>query len=307
MNKSKEAFLPVDEHHELYYQQLGNPAGIPVLFIHGGPGGSFTEKDKTFFDPEKFNVVLFEQRGSGRSRSPVPLLHNNTWTLVEDVHKLANHLQLEKPILFGGSWGSTLALLYAISYPEKTRGLILRGVFTASKKERKFFEQGGVASFFPEVWERFASKAPVEEKQQVSDFYYKTILSSKDEVQREQLSYELIRYGFSIYARTNNDIEIDKALADTNHVRKAQILAHYSINNFFLPDQFILNNLNNISNLPIYIVQGRYDMITTPEVAYTLCQKLKNAKLYMVDAGHSPHEDKAKSQLIACLDELGEL
>lgn len=301
---NKQGYLEVGDGHSIYFETYGNPKGIDILFIHGGPGGHFTEEDKQFFDPQVFNVIFFDQRGTGRSKPLGDIKNNTTQKLIEDITKLLNHLQVDKVILFGGSWGCTLSLLYSIEHPNKVSTLVLRGIFTASKENRQHFENGGTELFFPKIWKRYAQLVPDDQRTKVSDYYFDKILSSDDET-RKKYSYELVRYGLTLSQKDLDDKKLEHSLESIDVVTSAVLQSHYSINNFFIPDNYILDNLENIGNTPTYIVQGRYDMITPPKFAIELVARLQNASLFLVNAGHSAYEADTVSKLTSILDELG--
>lgn len=299
----EQAHLQVDELHQIYYETYGNPNGTPVLFIHGGPGLGSSSKDTVFFDLEKINLILFDQRGTGKSLPKAALENNNTPAIINDINKLLTHLNIEQAIIFGGSWGACLSLLYAIQYPTRVLGLVLRGIFTASKRERLHFENGGAALFFPDVWRRFARLVPTDSVLSVPQYYFQNILEQEGE-QRQLLSYELIHYGASVASKHNIDNDVNVDVSQLDYETRALILSHYSVNDFFLPDAYILNHLNVLAHMPIQIVHGQYDMITPPKTAITVARKLKNATLNLIDAGHSAFEPKMTIALQQALEDL---
>lgn len=292
----QEGHFSVTNGHQLYYETYGNKEGEPILFLHGGPGAGFSEKDKDFFDSTRHYVILFEQRGTGRSL-PLGSLENNTAAhLVADINRLLNFFKIEKVTLFGGSWGSTLALLYAIEYPQRVTKMILRGICLGTSTDVKhLFGGGGAALFMPEAWERFAQTVPPE--QDVVAFYY-------ENMQAENIStcyffaYEWALYGTQVYLPTNTLEEIAiQVKEDPLFYERALLVAHYAAHDFFLKEDYILKNVASIGDIPTIIVQGRYDLICPPKFAYQLSQKLSNATLYMLDAGHGAHEEAIKKQL----------
>ncbi len=289
--------------HKLYFEVYGNPDGIPVLFLHGGPGIGFSDYDKQFFDQEKFRVLFFDQRGASRSKPFGSIESNTTDTLIEDIDSLAETHQFKKFLIFGGSWGSTLALVYAIRNPNKVLGLILRGVFLANKEALDYYINGGVQNFFPEVWEHFQGLVPKNTKDSFAKYYYNKMCSD-DQLVSEKFAYEWARYEMSIYKMGVKDAEIEEILNTIPYKSLAKLEAHYMVNNCFLSEDYILNNSDKIENIPTVIVQGRYDAICPPKFAYQLHQKLKKSKLHIVHAGHAASEPEIEKKLTAELDEV---
>ena len=303
MNKSghslKSGYLDVGDGYALFYETYGNPEGIDVLFLHGGPGSGYSEKDKRFFDPAIFHVIFFDQRGAPRSKPAGSLEDNTAAHLVEDVLRLLDFLEVPKPILFGGSWGSTLALLFAIKYPERVRSMVLRGVFLGTRAEIDHFftPQGAVAHFFPEAWERFIAQVPDAQKEQPVNYYLEQMLSDEEEVRKKYL-YEWEYYGLSTVKLENSPSKVQEMLQGIDYGPTAKLVAYYSIHNCFLEDNFILDNAHIIATIPISIVHGRYDIICPPVYTYRLYQKLENAQLFLVQAGHLASEPAIEEQLI---------
>lgn len=306
--KNTSGYLDVGDGHQLYYETQGSPKGIPVLFLHGGPGYGFTESDKEFFDPEVFYAILYDQRGASKS-TPYGSLENNTPAhLVADITKLLDFFEVEKVILFGGSWGSTLALLYAIENPSRVKGMVLRGIFPGTKKSIQHFTQGAVGQYYPEAWERFVEMVPEGKRHDVAGYYFQ-MMQSKDEDISLQFAFEWAYYGFSISRKVINYTEEEI----TTMIKSQPFLAHglmeacYSVNNCFLPDNFIYDNLDSIQNIPASIVHGRFDVICPPVFAYRLHQKLRQSKLFFVDAGHSAFEVETVAKLKAELLKLASI
>lgn len=295
--------LDVGGGHALYYEQHGNRKGIPVLFILGGPGLGSSPANRDFFDLETINLIQYEQRGCGRSLPKGGLENNTSQDLIEDINKLLDYLSIDKVILFGGSWGSTLSLLYAIHYPNRVSSMVLRGVFTASKSDRKHFETGGNKRFFPQIWQRFINNVPRDHKGNPSYYYFLNILNGPPALQKK-LAYELMYYGIAVSIKSRTFEAIDAMLTQSDYLQEAKILAHYSIHDFFLKDEYIMNNLSSIEGIPSYIVQGRYDMITTPDIAYHLHEKLENSQLFIVESGHSQGEEETKRRLTSIMKTL---
>ncbi len=290
-------YVNTQDEHQLYYEHHGNLDGPTILFLHGGPGLGTTQNDLGYFDLTIVNVILWDQRGAGKSQPAGSLENNTSQSLVADIDLLLEQLRIDKVILFGGSWGSTLALLFAIAHPDRVLGLVLRGLFTASKQERHFFEEGETALFYPKAAARYLKHVPTNHAGSMSSYYFEQILEGLPEAQ-EKLSYELMYYGISVSRKAPyTPSEIESRLAGANQRHYARILAHFSVNDFFVPDEYIINQLFSLSHIPIHLVQGRYDMITTPQLAIRLAEKHENIELRLVDGGHSPHESTVKTAL----------
>ena len=301
--KEQENRLQVDELHNLNYGVYGNPSGQTILFVHGGPGLGVKLSDLAFFDLKKHNVILFDQRGCGKSTPKGELRLNTTAKLIEDIEKIIQKTNKKEIFLFGGSWGSTLSLLFAIKNPQKVKGMILRGLFTSTNEERKHFENGGTKTNFPQAWSRFKSFVPNKFENEPSEFYFNQILNGNKEEQ-EKFSHELCFYGFSVSRKTTESSNEKNEFKKDEYLSKAKILSHYSINDFFLPEGYIEQNMKNILHIPITIVQGIHDEITLASWAKRFSSKFKNINLIEVDAGHSANEKKMKLQLIRSTKEM---
>jgi proline iminopeptidase len=293
----KGEFEVTDGHH-LYYERYGRPGGLPVLFVHGGPGAGFDEEDKGFFDPDVFDVLLFEQRGSGRSRPFASLDANNTDALVDDINRLMAAFALDRVLLFGGSWGSTLSLVYAIRNVERVMGMLLRGIFLADRGSIDHFVNGGVGGLYPEVWDRFIAQVPEERRDDVSAFYLDQMQSSDENV-RERYCYEWARYELSLVKLDPASVDLDDMLTHYNYRSLAPLEAHYMAHQCFLPDNYILDNAAALSGIPTAIVHGRYDVICPPRDAYTLHRFLPDSRMNFVCAGHSASEGAIRETLVA--------
>lgn len=295
----EKGFLQVDGVHKLYYEVSGNPNGTPILFLHGGPGSKTDPKHREFFDPSRYKIILFDQRGCGQSTPFASIENNTTWDLVEDMEKLRNHLSVEKWVLFGGSWGSTLALTYAITHADKVTKLILRGIFLGTDKEIEWFYQLGARHFYPKQWEAFISFIPEEERGNLLQAYYKRLTSDNQSIVSEAArcwsTWELtcVRLGYDAQL-------IEEIIRLSNPVAIARIEVYYFIHKCFLPeDNWILNNLFSIKNIPIHIVQGRYDLLCPPETAYRLSQIHENTYLHIVqEGGHSTSDPQMIEALV---------
>jgi proline iminopeptidase len=291
-------YLKVSSLHEIFYQKGGNPKGKPVLYLHGGPGGECSPRDFRYFSPQKFNIVLHDQRGGGRSKPYAEIRENTTENLVEDVEKLRKHLQLERVIIFGGSWGSTLALAYAETYPQNVSGIVLRGVFTATRSEIDHYYHGGAAKFFPEVYRELAGSLDYPEKK---DFPAQLLakLISADPAVRDRYARVWLRYEGGIALLRKADDMIEAFLREYNPYAFALIENYYMANGCFLQEGQLLNNAGRLADIPVTIINGRYDMICPPATAYELHRRLVKSTLVIVpDAGHAASEPGIQAELV---------
>lgn len=290
----KTGYFDVSDGHQLYFELYGNPKGIPVLFLHGGPGAGFSDKDKQFFNKSRYNVLFFDQRGSSRSKPFGSIENNTTQDIVHDINMLLDFLNFDKVYIFGGSWGSTLALVYAIHHPNRVMGLILRGVWLADKYGLEHYIGGGIKEFFPDVWDRFAKL--VKEGENPVDYYYQNMLSDDPEIS-DRFAYEWAYYEMSFY--TINKIADPAEVLKTFSYKSMAILeAHFIKNNCFIPDDYIINNADKIQNIKTTIVQGRYDFICPPIQAFRLHSVLRNSTLTLTIAGHSSTDAETKKALV---------
>lgn len=295
--------LKVSDLHSIYYEQSGNPEGKPVVFIHGGPGGGVEPSMRRFFDPKKWRIVLFDQRGCGKSLPFSELKDNTTWDLVSDIEKLRTELKIEKWSVFGGSWGSTLALSYAISHPEKVSALILRGIFLLRKKEIDWFYQEGASYIFPDAWDKYLAPIPQNERHDLVGAYYKRLTSPDKNVRTEAAK------AWSIWEGSTSKLFLDPTFVerfggDEFADAFARIECHYFVNKgFFKEDAWLLNNVEKIRHIPAWIVQGRYDVVCPATSAWDLHKAWPESKLHIIpDAGHSASEPGIKSKLIEATD-----
>ncbi len=299
--KNPGGFIKVGEGHELYYETFGNPHGIKILSIHGGPGAGFQEHDKRFFDQKKFFVVFYDQRGAGRSTPFATLKANTTPELVADINTLLDHLKVNKISLFGGSWGSTLALTYAIQNRSRVNAMVLRGIFLGSSKSINQYLGKEIQRFFPETYERFMSLVPAKARKNPATFYLKQF-RSRDPKKRELFSREWAHYELSISRMRVSEEKIESMLKTGIHRSLAPLEAHYLTNNCFLPANYILRHAHTLSRIPTSIVHGRYDFVCAPQDAYLLHKEIKGSRLHFTCAGHSGSEAETEAKLI---EELG--
>ena len=286
----KKGYLKVSSIHSLYYECYGNPNGKPVLFLHGGPGAGFSDADKHFFNPSIFNVIFFDQRGASHSKPFGNIEENTTQDLVADINHLLGFFKIEKVLLFGGSWGSTLALVYAIQNADRVTGMLLRGIFLGDKANIDYFINGGIKAQFPEVWTRFESLVPPNKRDNIPSYYLEKMLS-EDEKISNRFAYEWAYYEMSIYKQgVTSDDEIKELVNNMSYKSLSIMEAHYCVNYCFIPEGYILNNTKVLKNIKTVIVQGEHDVICPPRFAEQLQKALKTSTLYMVDAGHASSE-----------------
>ena len=290
--------------HELYYEECGNPKGKAAIVLHGGPGGAINPTMRRFFDPAKWRVALFDQRGCGKSRPNASLEDNTTWSLIEDIERLRVHLGVEKGTVFGGSWGSTLALAYAVMHPERVEGLVLRGVFLLTQRELKWFYQDGASFLFPDAWERFVGPIPKGERNDMIAAYHKRLVHSDRKVQAEAAAAWSQWEGDTISirgpeARPPKFNEVDFAIAF------ARIECHFFANRGFFPeDGWLLKQVEKIRKIPGWIVQGRFDVVTPLESAWALHKAWPESRFDIIwDAGHASTEPGVIDALIRATDE----
>ena len=284
-------WLPTGGPHEIYYEECGAPRGKPAVILHGGPGGSINPTMRRFFDPAKWRMALFDQRGCGRSRPNASLEDNTTWSLIADIERLREHLGIDRWTVFGGSWGSTLALAYAIAHPDRVDGLVLRGVFLLTRKELDWFYQGGAAMLFPDAWERFLAAIPVEEHGDLMAAYHRRLTDPDHRVQAAAAAAWSQWEGDTISIR-GPEARPAKFNEEAFAVAFARIECHFFANHgFFAEDGWILNNIAAIRHIPTWIVQGRFDVVTPLDAAWSLHKALPQAQFEIIwDAGHASTE-----------------
>ena len=290
-------FLSVDSTHNLYWEQSGNPDGVPIVLLHGGPGAGATPTHRRFFNPEHYRIIIFDQRGSGRSHPLGSLENNTTQHLVEDIEALRNHLKIERWHLFGGSWGSTLALRYAIEHPKRCLSMILRGIFLCEQREIDWFLQG-MHKVFPEAWEQFADFLPEDEQHDLLENYYKH-LTGPDEKKQTEAAICWSLYEGACSSLLPNYETITTAEQKQQAWALARLEAHYFLHEVIQPEDSILNSIDVLRTIPTTIIQGRYDMICPIQTAHELHLRWPEADYIVVpDAGHSALDPGLRSRLI---------
>lgn len=294
--------LDVGEGHSIYVEQAGNPQGIPVVVLHGGPGGGCSPAMRRYFDPDKYRIVLFDQRGCGRSRPHASVEDNTTWHLVRDIELIRERLGIDKWVVFGGSWGATLSLVYGQTHPDRTTHLVLRGVFTMTTPELDWFYGGGAGAFWPEAWTRFAELIPQDERHDMIAAYHRRLFCG-DQV-------EEVRHA-KVWSAWENALA---SIRSTGHGGEppgqysrafARLENHYFTNLGWLREGQIMEDLPKIAHIPGYIVQGRYDMICPPHTAWRLAEAWPGAELHMIpDAGHALSEPGISNELVAIMNRI---
>jgi proline iminopeptidase len=298
-------FLAVSDLHRIYYEQAGNPEGKPIVVLHGGPGGGIEPFYRQYFNPAKWRVVLFDQRGCGQSTPHAELVENTTWDLVSDIEKLRLHLDIDQWSVFGGSWGSTLALAYSQTHPEACLSLILRGIFLLRAQEIRWFYQEGASNIFPDAWEDYLKPIPPKDRGDLVAAYYRRLTSPNPAVRAEAAKAWSVWEGST--SKLIQDPGLQERFAQSEFADAfARIECHYFINKgFFETDDHLLTHCDAIQHLPTVIVQGRYDVVCPMISAWELHKALPNSELVVVpDAGHSMTEPGIRTALIDASDRL---
>lgn len=294
-----QGFLKVDDLHDIYWEYSGNPKGTPILFIHGGPGGGTAPKHRQFFDPKHYKIIMYDQRGCGKSKPFGELKGNTTQNLVDDIEKLRVFLKIEKWHVFGGSWGSTLALTYAIQHPQRCMSLILRGIFMMRQLEIDWF-MNSMGYFYPTEHKKFAEFIPEEERHDLLNAYYKRLNCGDKKIEMEAgkrwAAYE------SSCSYLIPQVPVESPDAD---LAIARIEAHYFLFNKFEPEDYILQNIDKIRHIPAMIVQGRYDVICPPTSAFELHEKWPEADFNIVnDSGHASSDPSMRAALVSATEKM---
>ena len=303
-----EFYLKVSDTHTIFVEESGNPNGKPVIFLHGGPGGGIESIYRQYFNPDLWRIIIFDQRGCGKSMPTAELEQNTTWDLVNDIENIRKYLSIENWVVFGGSWGSTLSLSYAIKYPNRCNGLILRGIFLLRESEIKWFYQEGCSYLYPDEWENYTSLIPDNEKSDYVSAYYKRLTSPDDKTR-----YDAAKRWAKWEASTSKLIPNKDSLHHFDDIKIAEafsrIECHYFINKgFFEYDGWILDHVDTLSSIPISIVQGRYDVVCPMQSAWDLHKKISHSKLYIIpDSGHSMLELGIQKKLIELTESFSKI
>ena len=296
-------WTPTDGPHEIYWETVGSRAGKPALVLHGGPGGAVNATMRRFFDPSRWRVLLFDQRGCGKSRPHGLLDDNHTWALVADIERLREQAGVERWTVFGGSWGSTLALAYAARHPERVSALVLRGVFLMTRRELDWFYQDGASLIHPDHWERFVAPIPPEERGDMLAAYHRR-LTDPDPSVRLPAARAWSRWEGDAMSIRGPEARPEKFDEDEFSLAFARIESHYFVNGGFLPeDGWLLTQVERLRHIPCWIVQGRFDMVTPMEAAWKLKAVWPEARLDVVwDAGHASTEPGVVDALVRATD-----
>ena len=291
--------LKVSELHSIFVEESGNQNGKPVIFLHGGPGGGISSTYRQYFNPEKWRIIMFDQRGCGKSTPFAELDENTTWDLVNDIEKIRNHLNIDQWVVFGGSWGSTLSLAYSQKHPSACKGLILRGIFLVRKKEIDWFYQYGASNVFPDRWESFLAPIPESKRNNLLSAYYEILTGDYQEKKIEAAKAWSTWEGSSV--RLILDDEFISDFGDAKFAEAfARIECHYFMNNCWLPtENYLIENVDKIRHIPAVIVHGRYDIICPVVQAWDLHKAWPESDLHIIpDAGHSIYEEGIKNKLL---------
>ena len=300
--------LPVSDLHTIYVEESGNKNGKPVIFLHGGPGGGVDPKYRRYFNPDKWRIIMFDQRGCGKSTPFAELKENTTWDLVDDIEKIRNYLSIDRWVIYGGSWGSTLSLAYSQTYPDSCKALILRGIFLVRKKEIHWFYQEGASKIFPDNWQSFVAPIPIEKRNNLLEAYYNLLIgedsSKKIEAAKAWSTWE----GSTVRLIQDKDFIGD--FSDEKFAEAfARIECHYFMNNaWFDSDNHLIENVDKIRHIPAVIVHGRYDVICPVENAWELHQAWPESELHIIpDAGHSIFEEGIKDKILEYTEKFSSL
>ena len=299
-------YLPVGGPHQIYYAQCGNPKGAPVVFLHGGPGAGASPVHRRFFDPKHYHIIVFDQRGAGRSKPLGEITDNTTLHLIADLEKLRSHLGIDRWVVFGGSWGSTLAIAYAEAHADRCKALVLRGIFLCRKSEIDWFLYG-MRAFAPEIWREFSDYLPAAERRDLLTNYYKRLIDPDPKVHMPAARKWSVYEGTCCTLLPSPET-VESFAQDTVALGIARMEAHYFINDIFLPEDSLLKNVGKIRHIPAVIVQGRYDLVCPIETADELHRAWPEAEYTVVpDAGHSAMEPGIRSALIEATDKFRSL
>ena len=300
----KTQHIQVSDIHRLYVEQSGDPNGIPVVFVHGGPGAGTTPNDRRFFDPEKYRIILFDQRGAGLSKPHASLQDNTTQNLIADMEVIRKQLGVDRWVVFGGSWGSTLSLAYAQTHTERVLALVLRGIFLCRDQDIHWFYQDGASHIFPDYWEDYVHVIPKAERADMLNAYYRH-LTSENEIERMAAAKAWSIWEGRCATLDPNPAVVDRFGDPHTAVAMARIEAHYFVNKIFMEKDQLTNNAHKLANIPGYIVHGRYDMVCPVDQAFALHKVWPQAALEIIrDAGHSSGEPGIVDALVRATDEV---
>lgn len=296
-------WLKLDTLHTMYFEESGNANGVPVIFLHGGPGAGASPNHRRFFDPDFYRIIIFDQRGAGRSKPLGELTNNTTPHLLQDIERLRRHLAIERWLVFGGSWGSTLAIAYAEAHPERCSGLILRGIFLCRRSEIQWFLYD-IRNIFPEPWRRFSEYIPPDERHDLLDAYYRRLIDPNPTIHMPAArSWSIFEGSCSTLLPSSETV--DYYAGDTVALGLARIEAHYFKHDIFLPLDSLLKNIKRLRSIPAVIVQGRYDAVCPIVSADDMAQCWPEADYIVIsDAGHSAFEPGIAAALIQATNDF---
>lgn len=299
----RQDWLSVGDGHEIYFEESGNPKGKPCLFVHGGPGGGAAPQARQFFDPKRYRIVVFDQRGCGRSRPHASLDANTTWHLVDDMERLRIELGIESWLIFGGSWGSTLALAYAETYPERVSELVLRGIFLLRDQEIHWLYQHGASELYPDAWEHYLAPIPEIERHDLVNAFHRRLISDDINTQLSAARAWSVWEASTSFLIQNHDF-MNKLDAPDAALAMARIECHYFVNGgFFHSSNQLIEDIDRIRHIPTVIVQGRYDVVCPPVTAWALHRAWPEADFHLIaNAGHSAFDPANTRALVAATD-----
>ena len=308
INEFNSFILETSSPHRVYVEQAGNKSGIPIIFLHGGPGSGCNENHRRYFDPKKYHIILFDQRGCHRSVPNGDEVNNTTQDIIDDIEAIRKKLNIDKWVLFGGSWGATLTLLYAEHYPQHVLGIILRGTFLARKQDLSWFINHGVNRIYPDYWSEYLSIFNEDEKNNLLDSMHNHIFSDNRTIQLIAAKAWSLWTGRIVTHCFEEEYALDENEDDEKLINDVKLEIHYAKNNYFIKENEIINNIKNIPKVPITIVHGRSDITCLPEASCSLHEILSNSKLILVpNAGHLAGEPKITNALICATDEMSNL
>ena len=305
INKFNSFILKTNSNHNVYVEEVGNKSGKPILFLHGGPGSGCNENHRRYFNPKKYRIILFDQRGCNRSKPNGLHDDNTTDDILSDIEAIRQRLNIKKLILFGGSWGATLALLYAEHYPNQVSGIILRGTFLAREEDMSWFIENGANKIYPEYWKEFLSIFTEEEQKNLLDSMYSHIFSGSRDIQLKAAKAWSLWAGRVVTHCLEGEYNLDDDEDEEKLINDVKIEIHYAKNNYFINENQIIKNIKIIDNLPIIIIHGKNDITCMPESSCLLKKLLPNSELILVpDAGHLAGEPAITDALIKATDNM---
>jgi proline iminopeptidase len=294
----------IDGEHSVYFEQAGNESGIPVIFLHGGPGSGCNENHRRYFNPDKYRIILFDQRGSNRSTPNGGVENNSTQDILNDIESIRKTLNIDKWVLFGGSWGATLALLYAEQYPQHVTGIILRGTFLARQCDFDWFAKSGVNKIFPDYWQEFISIFDDKERDELLTSLYRRVFSENNETQSIAAKAWALWGGRIVTHSFVKEYVLDSD-DETKLINEARIEMHYAKNKYFISENQIIENITKIPDVPTTIIHGRKDLTCLPESSWRVHQALPDSKFVIVtDAGHLAGETAMIDALVTATDQM---